>query len=233
LDGHIVRTFDGDLLQLKMRVLEMGGLAIDQVRRAVHVLVGEHDEDAHELIAGDQRIGAYHGSIEDDALGLIARRQPVATDLRLILTITKVALELERIGHAGRKIARLGLELHRCATGVPLTRFYRDVKRMESIAVGMVREALDCLDRADPFAADAVVRRDADMDSEFHLAMRDLLTYAMEDSRWVGHTIQTVFVLKALERVGDHARNIASLVPKLASVEFGAGHVRPPAGAAI
>jgi phosphate transport system protein len=226
LDGHIVRTFDGDLTQLKMRVLEMGGLAIEQVRRAVQALIAEHDEDAHALITGDRRIDDYQATIEEETIGLIARRQPVATDLRLILTISKVALDLERIGHAGRKIARLGHELHQGADGVPLSRFYRDVKRMEGVSLSMVRDALDCFDRADLVGAEAVVRRDAEMDGEFHLAMRDLLTYALEDQRWIRHTIQTVFLLKALERVGDHARNIARAVPRIVSQESTAGRTQ-------
>jgi phosphate transport system protein len=215
VEGHIVRTYDGDLMHLKMQVLEMGGLAIDRVQRAVDALVGEHDETAHDLIASDERINTYYQAIEDEAIGLIARRQPVASDLRLILTITKVALDLERIGHGGKKIARLGLDLHQGLQNVPLESFYRDVQKMATLALAMVREALDCLDREDLGGAAAVVRRDGDIDTEFHLAMRELLTYVMEDPRWLRHAIQTVFVLKALERVGDHARNIAAAVPRL------------------
>jgi len=206
-------------MHLKMRVLEMGGLAIDRVQRAVDALVADHDEEAHEIIASDERINAYHRSIEDEAIALIARRQPVASDLRLILAITKVALDLERIGHGGKKIARLGLELHQGLSNVPLASFYRDVRKMATIALGMVREALDSLDRQYLEGAAAVIRRDDDIDSEFHLAMRDLLTYVMEDPRWLKHAIQTVFVLKALERVGDHARNIAAAVPRLTRAE--------------
>jgi phosphate transport system protein len=215
VEGHIVRTYDGDLMHLKLQVLEMGGLAIDRVQRAVDALVGDHDETAHELIASDERINVYYQAIEDEAIGLIARRQPVAGDLRLILTITKVALDLERIGHGGKKIARLGLDLHQGLQGVPLASFYRDVEKMATLALAMVRAALDCLDREDVAGAAAVVRRDSDIDGEFHLAMRDLLTYVMEDPRWLRHAIETVFVLKALERVGDHARNIAAAVPRL------------------
>jgi len=202
-------------MHLKMQVLEMGGLAIDRVQRAVDALVGEHEETAHQLIASDERINTYYQAIEDEAVALIARRQPVASDLRLILTITKVALDLERIGHGGKKIARLGLDLHQGLRDVPLASFYRDVQKMAALALAMVREALDCLDREDPDGAAAVVQRDTDIDAEFHLAMRELLTYVMEDPRWLRHAIQTVFVLKALERVGDHARNIASAVPRL------------------
>ena len=219
MEGHIVRTFDGDLMHLKLRVLEMGGLAIDRVQRAVDALVGEHDEAAHEIIAGDERITVYHHNIEEEAIGLIARRQPVASDLRLILTITKVALDLERIGHGGKKIAKLGLELHQGLEGVPLASFYRDVRKMATMALGMVREALECLDRLDVNGALAVVRRDVEIDDELHMAIRELLTYVMEDVRWLRHAIQTVFVLRALERVGDHARNIAAAVPRLARSE--------------
>jgi phosphate transport system protein len=203
-------------MHLKMRVLEMGGLAIDRVQRAVDSLVDEHEEKAHGIIAGDDRINSYHASIEEEAISLIARRQPVAGDLRLILSITRVAHDLERIGHGGKKIARLGLELHQGHENPPLASFYRDVRKMATLALAMAREALDALDRQDIEAAATVARRDLDIDAEFHFAMRDLLTYVMEDVRWMRSAIQTVFILKALERVGDHARNIARVVPRIA-----------------
>jgi len=227
VEGHIVRTYDGDILNLRMRVLGMGGLAIDQVQRAVQALVRGDDDGAREIVARSAEVTAYGRTIDDEIVGLIARRQPVASDLRAILTVGRVATDVERIGNAARKIARLALELHRSGEIAPFRQFYNDVRKMSRVALSMVRDALDCLDRVDVEGAAAVARRDADLDAEFHLALRELVTYVMEDPRYLQSTIQTVFLLKALERVGDHARNIAAAVPRLARRDDVA--VDPPA----
>lgn len=214
MEGHIVRGFDGDLLQLRMKVLEMGGLAIDQTRRAVESLVGRDAEDAREVIERGGRVVAYSAALEEDIVGVIARRQPVASDLRLVLTVGKVANDLERVGAAARKIARLGMNLHAKAPNAPLSHFYHDVRKMARLATSMLRDALDSLDRMDAASAAQVVLRDEDLDREFQAGMRDLVTYVMEDPRNLPIALDTVFVLKALERVGDHARSVASTVPR-------------------
>jgi phosphate transport system protein len=199
-----------------MQVLSMGGLAIDQVQRAVQALTRGDDEAAREVVARNAQVVAHARTIEDDIVGLIARRQPVASDLRAILTVGRVVTDLERVGNAARKIAKIGIELDRSHDGAPWQRFYNDVRKMSRLALAMLRDALDCFDRVDLEGAMAVVHRDAEVDTEFQLALRELVTYVMEDQRHIGSTIQTVFVLKALERVGDHARNIAAVVPRFA-----------------
>lgn len=216
MEGHIVRTFDAEILNLRMQVLRMGGLAIDHVQRAVQALIRGDDDAARDVVARNVQVAAYAREIEDDIIGLIARRQPVASDLKAVLTVGRVATDLERVGNAARKIGKLALELDRGRDGAPLQRFYSDVRKMSRLALAMLRDALDCFDRVDLEGALKVVHRDAEVDSEFHLALRELVTYVMEDQRHLGSTIQTVFVLKALERVGDHARNIAAVVPKFA-----------------
>jgi phosphate transport system protein len=215
VEGHIVRTFDADILNLRIQVLAMGGIAIDQVQRAVRALTRDDEEGAREVITRNAQVVAAARGIEEEIVALIARRQPVASDLRAILTIGRVATDLERVGNAARKIAKLTLELDAGRDGLPLQRFYNDVRKMGRLAVAMLRDALDCFDRADVERALAVAHRDAEVDSEFQLALRELVTYVMEDQRHLASTIQTVFVLKALERVGDHARNIAGSVPRL------------------
>ena len=215
LEGHTVRTFDGDILALRMRVLEMGGLAIDQVQRAVQALVQGDDEAAHAVMGRDAQVVAYARAIEEEAIGLIARRQPVASDLRAILTVGKVATDLERVGHGAHKIARLAIELHATGGDAPLQRFYHDVRRISRLALAMLRDALDCFDRVDLGDSERVARRDQEIDAEFRLALRDLVTYLLEDQRYIRSIIQTVFLMKALERIGDHARNIALAVPRL------------------
>jgi phosphate transport system protein len=219
VEGHIVRTFDGDILNLRMQVLRMGGYAIDQVQRAVQALTHGDQEGAREVVARNAQVVAYARGIEEDIIGVIARRQPVASDLKGILCIGRIATDLERVGNAARKIGKLALELDAQRDNVPLKRFYNDVRKMSRLALAMLRDALDCFDRVDLDGALAVVRRDAEVDREFQLALRELVTYVMEDQRHLGSTIQTVFVLKALERVGDHARNIAASIPRFARRE--------------
>jgi phosphate transport system protein len=220
LEGHIVRGYDGDLMHLRLRVLEMGGLAIDQVQRAVTSLAGASHHGAREVLARSEQVVALARSIEDDIVALIARRQPVASDLRAIITVGKVSVELEHVGSGARKIARLGADLHAAAgEGAPVGHFHRDIRKIARLATGMLRDALDCFDRVDLSGAAEVVRRDAEIDGEFQLALRDLVTYAMEDPRWLRSALQTVFVMKALERIGDHARNIAAAVPRLYRAE--------------
>jgi phosphate transport system protein len=215
VEGHSVRTFDGDILNLRMRALAMGGLAIDQVQRAVQGLVRDDDDAGRDVIARSAQISAYSQAIEEEIIGLIARRQPVATDLRAILTVGRVANDLERVGNAARKIARLSIELHGATETVPTHKLYNDVRKMSRLALAMLRDALDAFDRVDLEAAAQTARRDLELDAEFQLALRELVTYVMEDPRHLGTTIQTVFLIKALERVGDHARNIATNVGRL------------------
>lgn len=219
MEGHTVRTFDGELLNLRMRALAMGGLAIDQVQRAVQALVRDDDDDAREVIARGAQITRYAQAIEDELVALIARRQPVASDLKAILAIGRVATDLERVGNAARKIARLAIELHAAPSGAPLHKFHGDVRKMSRLALAMLRDALDAFDRVDVVSAATLAPRDQELDAEFQLALRELVTYVMEDQRNLQSTIQTVFLIKALERVGDHARNIAAIVPRLARRE--------------
>jgi phosphate transport system protein len=219
VEGHTVRTFDGDILNLRMQVLSMGGLVIDQVQRAVQALTRGDGEGARDVVSRNAQVVGYALAVEEDLVGIIARRQPVASDLKSVLAVGRVATDLERVGNGARKIARLALELEQVRDGLPLQRFYNDVRKMSRLALAMLRDALDCFDRVDVDGALKVVHRDAEVDSEFQLALRELVTYVMEDQRHLGSTIQTVFVLKALERVGDHARNIAATVPRFARRE--------------
>lgn len=234
LEGHIVRGFDGDLMHLRVRVLELGGLAIDQVNRAVASLVDGRPDVGREVVARADEVSSQVRSIEDEIVALIARRQPMASDLRAILTIGRIASDLERVGNGARKIARSGAELHAAASNAPLAHFYRDVRKMARLATAMLRDALDCFDRVDLAGAADVVRRDAEVDAEFQLALRDLVTFVLEDRRWMTSILHTVFVIKALERIGDHARSIASTVPRFAprdGAEAFAGPSIPPAAA--
>ncbi len=219
MEGHTVRTFDGEILTLRMRVLEMGGYGIDLVQRAVQALLEGSDPEARAVIERSAEVSRYAQAIDDEIVGLIARRQPVASDLRGILGLGRVATDLERVGNSARKIARLALELQASAAPPPFRHFYTDVRKMSRLALAMLRDALDAFDRLDARAAGTLAARDRELDAEFQLALRELVTYVMEDQRHLQGTIETVFLLKALERIGDHARNIAALVPRLARDE--------------
>ncbi len=219
MEGHIVRTFDGDILNLRLQALRMGGFVIDHVRRSVIALTTNDDDGARSVVARTADVSAYAKTIDEEIIALIARRQPVATDLRAALAVGRVAVNLERIGFCARRISRLAIELHLLAGDAPLAHFYHDVKKMSRLATGMLRDALDCFDRVDLAGAEAVVERDAELDVEFQMALRDLLTYVLEDQRLLRNTLQTVFVIKALERVGDLARDIATDTHRLVRAE--------------
>jgi len=210
MEGHIVRTFDGDIHNLRLQVLRLGGLAIEQVRRAVAALTSDDDDEARAVVGRTPELSTLAKGIEEEIISLIARRQPVATDLRVVLTAGRVAVNLERVGFCARRIARLAIELHLLAGDAPLAHFYHDVRKMSRLAGGMLRDALDCFDRVDLAGATAVAERDDDLDAEFQMALRDLLTYVLEDQRYLRNAIKTVFVIKTLERVGDLARDIAN-----------------------
>ena len=203
----------------------MGGLAIDQVQRAVNALVSGDEAAGKEVVRRHDLILAEAQAIEEESLAIIASRQPVASDLRAILIIGRVATDLERVGHAARKISRSVAEISKLDGGA-LVPFHADLRKTARAALGMLRDALDCFDRVDLAGAQAVERRDAELDVEFELAVRTLLTRVMEDPRRLRGSLDTVFALKAIERVGDHARNIALTVPRLVSRD-----ALPPGGA--
>lgn len=233
MEGHIVRTFDGDIHNLRLQVLRLGGLAIEQVRRAVAALTSGDDDEARAVVSRTSELSALAKGVEEEIIGLIARRQPVATDLRIVLAAGRVAVDLERVGFCARRIARLAIELHLLAGDAPLAHFYHDVRKMSRFAGGMLRDALDCFDRVDVEGAAAVVERDGDLDSEFQMALRDLLTYVLEDQRYLRNAINSVFVIKTLERVGDLARDIAIETNHLARREGGAASTAAAGAGAI
>jgi len=226
MEGHIVRTFDGDIHNLRLQVLRLGGLAIEQIRRGVAALTTGNDDEARAVVGRTPELSALAKGIEEEIISLIARRQPVASDLRVVLTAGRVAVNLERVGFCARRIARLAIELHLLAGDAPLSHFYHDVRKMSRLAGGMLRDALDCFDRIDLAGATAVAERDDDLDAEFQMALRDLLTYVLEDQRFLRNAIKTVFVIKTLERVGDLARDIANETYQLGRREVA---TEPPA----
>ena len=211
-EGHIVRRFDGELAGLRLLMLEMGGLVLDQVKRAVAALDREDLNAAREVIARDHVVNGYDLRVDEYSIRLVALRQPVAGDLRVIMSIGKAVADLERIGDEAAKIARMTLRLFGPGVSSPRRALLRDVRSMATLAIQMLDDVLRAFDEMDAEAALEVAEGDAELDREFRTASRRLSTYIMEDSRQLGHTINALTVVKALERIGDHAKNIAEYI---------------------
>jgi phosphate transport system protein len=216
-EGHLLRAYDGAISNLRLRALEMGGLVVDQVTQAVRALL-EFDRAAGELVlARELQINTYQTEIEAESFLLLARRSPVATDLRVILAISRAVTDLERAGDEAKKIAHFAMTTIGRGSTDPTVPVHRHLRHMAHHASEMMRLAVDALDRADASVAHEVARLDLELDREFEAALRQLMTVAMEHSRLLRPTIDTVFALKSLERIGDHAKNVAEHVVFLVS----------------
>ncbi|HTV79036.1 MAG TPA: phosphate signaling complex protein PhoU [Steroidobacteraceae bacterium] len=212
LEGHISKAFDGDLAALHIRVLEMGGLVLDQVRQAA-AAYSDWDSRISQLVCDrEAQVLRYAGSIYDDQVALIARRNPVASDLRAIIALAKVGAELDRAGAEARKIARTVLQ----QSGRPGRGTSSDARHLANLAITLLRLALEALDRLDAEEAEQVIDRDQDLDAEYAAGLRRLLTRAMENPAQLEVTVEAAFTLKSLERVGDHACNIAGQISAMA-----------------
>ncbi|NJM13047.1 MAG: phosphate signaling complex protein PhoU [Synechococcaceae cyanobacterium SM1_2_3] len=208
-DPHTVKQFDVQLDNLRNLVLEMGGLVEEQIKNAVQALSDENLSLAHDVIARDQIINGLQRKADEDSVSLIALRQPLGSDLRMIMSLSNIVTDLERIGDGAKKIARMTVQIYDSATASPSAKLLRDVNTMALLATAMLHDSLDALARLNVDKALEVAKGDEELDQEFQSAMRLLITYMMEDSRTIGHAINVIFIIKALERVGDHCKNIA------------------------
>jgi len=225
LEGHISRAFDGALAALHLRVIEMGGLVLDQVREAALAYTEWDANGARRVLEREQTVNAYDKSIDAEHLTLIARRQPMASDLRVIIAISKIVAELERAGDEAAKIARTVLSGRDSRPGPATT---RDARHLGRLAVSLLRMSLEAFDRIDLTMAAEVIARDRDLDEEYAAGLRRLLTRAMEDPRHFDIALEAAFVLKSLERIGDHARNLGRHIE---SIGHDAGTQSEPATA--
>jgi len=207
---HINKQFDQDLEAIRSRMLQMGGLVESQIRMATAGYLDGDSERAQQVIEGDARVNDLELAIDNDLGQIIVRRQPAASDLRLILAASKIVTDLERIGDEATKIARTARDIH--AKGpVPGTRIV-PIGHLSEVALGMLRRALDALARLDAEAAARVVAEDSTIDEEFRAVLRQLITHMMEDPRTISTSLLVVWLAKAFERIGDHAKNIAEYV---------------------
>jgi phosphate transport system protein len=210
MTDHSSKQYDIELETLRSRVLEMGGLVEAQIRAAIDGLTSGDVLALDAVIADDHRVNALEVSIDTESSHLIARRQPAAGDLRLVLAIIKIVTDLERIGDEAAKIARMGKQSYARAR-MPSTPIAA-VKHVGDIALGMLRKALDALARLDPVAAASIVREDFAIDEEFRAIVRQLITFMMEDPRTISQSLEILWIAKAIERIGDHAKNMAEQV---------------------
>jgi phosphate transport system protein len=207
---HTHKQFDADLEAVRARVLEMGGLVEDQINKAVDALVTQNAKLAAEVIANDVLVNSLEVSSDEACTQIIALRQPAASDLRMILTIIKTITDLERIGDEATKIARFALRAIE-SERVSIPR-YSQIKYMADLAIKMLRTSLDSFARVDASSAANVARQDLEVDEEFQQIARHLITYMMEDPRNISLFIDLMFVVKAIERIGDHAKNVSEYV---------------------
>jgi phosphate transport system protein len=213
LEGHISRAFDGDLAAMHIRVLEMGGLALDQVRAAARAYAEWDLRNAQLVIDREGVLTTLGNRIYDDQFTLIALRNPVAGDLRAIIALAKTAAELDRAGAEACKIARTVLH----QSGRPGRGTSTDARHLASLATSLLRLSLEALDQLDGELAEQVIDRDRDLDAEYASGLRRLLTRALENPTQLEVTVEAAFALKALERIGDHARNISEQIAGMAA----------------
>jgi phosphate transport system protein len=210
-DKHLSTQFDAELSGVSTRVLEMGGLVESQVSRSIAALVNGEADLAGQVLRDEERVNRMEVEIDRDLSGIIARRQPTARDLRLLIAISKIIANLERVGDEASRIARVVQRL--AAVGMPGRRLpVGDLQFECDLAVAQLRKALDAFARLDTRMALEVLKHDDQIDQEFEGMMRKLITYMMEDPRTISSSIDLVFVAKAVERVGDHAKNLAEAV---------------------
>jgi len=202
------RHFHEELEALKQTLLAMGGLVEDQIRRVMRSLVERDDALAQEVIERDQQVNAYDVEVDETCVSLLALHQPAAGDLRFLTTAMKIVTDLERMGDQAVNIAQRVLELNR----EPQLKPYIDLPRMAEKAQRMVKESLDAFVARDTELARRVCAEDAEVDALKEQIFRELLTFMMEDARTIPRAIRLILISRFLERVADHATNIAEMV---------------------
>jgi phosphate transport system protein len=211
-DKHLSTQFDAELSGISTRVLEMGGLVESQVVQAVHALTNFSGEIASVVLQGEERVNQMEVEIDRDLSAIIARRQPTARDLRLLIAISKTIANLERVGDEAARIARTVQRLLNSGVSSRLRLPVSDLAFESELAIAQLRKALDAFARLDTARALEVLKQDDQIDQEFDGLLRKLITYMMEDPRTISSSIDLVFVAKAIERVGDHAKNLAEAI---------------------
>ncbi len=210
MEKHISSQFDAELTHVSSRVLELGGLVESQIRHAVYALSQFSLEVAEQVIATESQVNMMEVEIDRDLSSIIARRQPTAIDLRLLIAISKTTANLERAGDESEKIARMvkAIVASAAARSLPAS----ELRVASDLASALLRKALDAFARLDVTAAISILKEDDLIDAEFDGFVRKLVTYMMEDPRTISASLDLLFIAKAIERIGDHAKNIAEFI---------------------
>jgi phosphate transport system protein len=206
---HISSQFNAELEDVRQRVMAMGGLVEQQIIEATHALMTLDAELAEQVNLNDAKINQLEVAIDEECSRILARRQPTASDLRLVYAIIKTITDLERIGDEAGKIGRMAKDL---ATQERIQENMREVQHLSRQVSQMVRDALDAFARMDIGAALAVAHQDREVDREYEALLRQCITFMMEDPRTIRRVMDIIWCVRALERIGDHAKNIAEYV---------------------
>jgi phosphate transport system protein len=207
---HLSSQFDEDLSRLRTSVLQMGGLVETQVSAAIDAYSTGEVSSVKHIVDTDRKVNDLEIAIDDDCAHLIAKRQPAASDLRLVFGISKIVTDLERAGDEAKKIAKGVRRIYEA--GQMPSQYGIGVRHIADAALGMLRQALDAFARLDTALAHKVIEADADVDTEFKSIMRQLITHMMEDPRTITTSIDIIWIARAVERIGDHAKNVAEHV---------------------
>jgi phosphate transport system protein len=205
---HTSREYEDELQQLREHVLLMGAKVEQLIKSAIEALLTRNTELARKMILADREVNRLELAIDELCLHILARRQPVASDLRLITITMKLVTDLERIGDLGVNISERVVELNE----EPPLKPYVDLPKMADIAMGMVHDALDAFVAGDDSQAEDIIARDETVDAYYHQIFRELLTYMMEDAKNIARATRLQSIAKYIERIGDHATNLAEMV---------------------
>ena len=206
---HLSSQFNAELEDIRQRVMAMGGLIEQQISQATKALMEGDSRLGEQVVADDVKVNRFEVAIDEECSTILARRQPTAGDLRLVHAVIKTITDLERIGDEASKIARMAAELAlEDRGGTPLV----EVGHLSRHVIDMVHHALDAFARMDAEAALEVAREDMVVDREYEGLLRQCITFMMEDPRTIGRVMDIIWSLRALERIGDHARNISEYV---------------------
>jgi phosphate transport system protein len=211
-DKHLSSQFDAELSGISSRVLTMGGAVESQIAQAMVALQNFSGETASQVLRKEEEVNAMEVQIDADLSTIIARRQPTARDLRLLIAVSKTIANLERVGDEAARIARTVQRLINSGVSSRMRVPVQDLNVEAGLAIAQLRKVLDAFARLDTAAAIEVLKSDDQIDREFDGLMRKLITYMMEDPRTISSSIDLVFVAKAIERVGDHAKNVAEAI---------------------
>jgi len=208
---HTSKQFDSELDAVRERVLQMGGLVESQIQRAIEALINRDEGLMERVVADDHRVNALEVEIDENCNHIIVCRQPTAGDLRMVMTVVKTITDLERIGDEAKNIARMAQRLSKKEQihGMPR---YSEIRHAAKLVQDMLHRSLDAFARLDPTAVAHIVRQDEQVDQEYIAILRHLITFMMEDPRTISTAFEILFVAKAIERIGDHAKNMSEYV---------------------